>query len=160
MGEERLQLRFLREADLPRILAMERENFTDPWSLEAFQGELGRACSMPVGIFSGQRLLAYSFSWQVHDETHLLNLSVGKDSQGRGIGRKLLRALLRLWTAKGSRRVHLEVSERNLRALSLYESLGFVAVGRRRAYYKDRSDAVLMTREIPGGGPGPPKGSP
>jgi ribosomal-protein-alanine N-acetyltransferase len=40
----------------------------------------------------------------------------------------------------------LEVKARNTRALALYARNGFVEVGRRRAFYADGSDAVLMAR--------------
>ena len=42
--------------------------------------------------------------------------------------------------------VHLEVRADNSAAISAYLSCGFVAVGRRRAYYSDGTDAILFKR--------------
>lgn len=42
--------------------------------------------------------------------------------------------------------VHLEVRADNLAAIAAYEACGFVAVGRRRAYYPDGTDALLYSR--------------
>ena len=43
--------------------------------------------------------------------------------------------------------IHLEVSEKNTAALALYEKSGFREIARRRKYYKDGSDAVVMKME-------------
>jgi ribosomal protein S18 acetylase RimI-like enzyme len=40
--------------------------------------------------------------------------------------------------------IELEVSEHNVSAVKLYESLGFKPVRRRGSYYKDGSDALVM----------------
>ena len=45
----------------------------------------------------------------------------------------------------------LEVRTSNDGAIRLYESFGFRAAGRRRAYYHDnREDALIMWRTVPG----------
>ena len=49
--------------------------------------------------------------------------------QGRGIGRFLMEAALSHPRLAGARRVSLQVWEENVRALRLYESLGFRVVG-------------------------------
>ena len=43
----------------------------------------------------------------------------------------------------------LEVSAENAAALGLYRSAGFAAVGRRKKFYADGSDAVLMDAILP-----------
>jgi ribosomal-protein-alanine N-acetyltransferase len=40
--------------------------------------------------------------------------------------------------------VFLEVAAKNMAARGLYEGLGFVRVGERRAYYGDGGDAVVL----------------
>lgn len=46
----------------------------------------------------------------------------------------------------------LEVKAGNERAAALYRRLGFVEVGRRRAFYADGADALLMRRRADAGG--------
>ena len=43
----------------------------------------------------------------------------------------------------------LEVRVSNAAAIALYEQLGFLQVGRRKGYYQDGEDAILMNMDIP-----------
>lgn len=62
----------------------------------------------------------------------LRRLYVDTESQGRGIGRQLLRAALDHPTLVRARRIYLTVWEENRRAVRLYESVGFRAIGKTR----------------------------
>lgn len=90
-------------------------------------------------VESGRRRHTASVGMMVHDQF-----------QGRGIGRKLLVALLDIAdNYLGLVRVELEVFPDNARAIRLYESLGFEPEGRKRkALFRHgaHQDALLMAR--------------
>ena len=72
-------------------------------------------------------------------------IAVAEGFRRRGIGRKVTEALLQYLSNLGAAYATLEVRESNLPAQSLYKSLGFLAVGRRKRYYEDNGeDALLM----------------
>ena len=74
-----------------------------------------------------------------------------RKSQGRGHGRRLLRAILQLARGRGAQRVFLEVRPSNTPAIALYHDEGFNEIGRRPRYYpaKDgREDALVMALEL------------
>ena len=78
------------------------------------------------------------------DDADVQTIGVAPAAQGRGIGRALLRDLLR---AAGRRAVHLEVRTDNAPAIALYESEGFTRIGVRRRYYQPSgADAFTMLR--------------
>ena len=82
------------------------------------------------------------------DESHITNIAVRKDRRGQGIGRKLTEELLRTLSSLGAGYSTLEVRVSNLTAQSLYKSLGFISVGKRKRYYEDNNeDAFLMVCE-------------
>jgi ribosomal-protein-alanine N-acetyltransferase len=81
----------------------------------------------------------------------VLNLCIEPREQGRGVGRRLLRALLRLAAGHGARRVFLEVRPSNPHAIALYDKEGFNEIGRRPRYYPahvGREDAIVMAKEL------------
>jgi ribosomal-protein-alanine N-acetyltransferase len=82
------------------------------------------------------------------DEAWVQNIGVRPDAQRRGIGRRLLEALLAEATRRGVRQVLLEVAVDNAPAQKLYAQFGFEAVGIRRGYYQpSNTDALVMMRE-------------
>jgi ribosomal-protein-alanine N-acetyltransferase len=48
----------------------------------------------------------------------------------------------------GATAMFLEVSERNEAARALYAAAGFVPAGRRRRYYADGTDALVLRRDL------------
>ena len=56
--------------------------------------------------------------------------------------------------ASGARRVFLEVSTLNTSAKSLYLRVGYREIGRRRGYYSDGSDALVLEKALGSDGQG------
>ena len=83
----------------------------------------------------------------------LENMAVAPADRRLGVGRMLVAAVLTWSQQQRAESVHLEVRAANGAAVQLYERLGFVAVGRRPAYYSHPvDDAVQMTWMAGGGG--------
>lgn len=79
-------------------------------------------------------------------EAELLRIAVHPGHRREGLGARLLdAALVRLCDADIGL-CHLEVHAENRPALALYRRFGFEIAGRRRAYYPDGSDALLLRR--------------
>ncbi len=133
------------------IAELERENFSLPWTEEQLGRYMEREDCRFFAAFDGDRLVGYIGATVVFEEMEIFNVAVAESHRRKGIGQKLVCALLD--TAKemeGVERITLEVRAGNAPAIALYEKLGFTAVGRRKNYYeKPREDAVLMDL-IPG----------
>lgn len=78
------------------------------------------------------------------DEAEVLTLAVIPEARRKGVAAGLLREAKALVATAGAKVLFLEVSVANAPALALYRGAGFVEVGRRRRYYADSSDALLM----------------
>ncbi len=138
------------EADLDALVAIDAATPPPSWSREAFAHELSVAQSRPCVLEDGRRrVVGFLVWWRVLDEAHLQNVAVSGACRRAGHGRWLVRALLIAAARAGARRVLLEVRADNAAARSLYAATGFADVGRRRRYYADGEDAVLMARAAP-----------
>jgi ribosomal-protein-alanine N-acetyltransferase len=138
-------------ADLSAVAAIEREVFSDPWSLRSFQELLGNPAVYFVCARRGddQAVLGYVVAWFVADEGQIANLAVERAACGRGIGKQLLDAALDEGRSRGAECVYLEVRDSNQRARGLYRSRGFEEVGRRRGYYRrPAEDAIVLRRTL------------
>lgn len=77
-------------------------------------------------------------------EAEILTLGVVPDHRKQGLGLSLVRACVEVARSRAAERLYLEVSEANLAARALYESAGFSQVGRREAYYRDGTSALVL----------------
>ncbi|HSU06899.1 MAG TPA: GNAT family N-acetyltransferase [Acetobacteraceae bacterium] len=84
----------------------------------------------------------------VADEAEVLTLAVAAPVRRRGIGAALLSAAMQSAACRGAKTMFLEVSTANAPALALYSTVGFRAVGQRRGYYADGSDASLLRADF------------
>ena len=90
-----------------------------------------------------------AIAWTVADEVQLLELAVHPAWRRRGVGAALVAAVLARAPAGGT--VVLETAVSNAAARALYASYGFEEAGRRKSYYRDGGDAVLLARRVGGG---------
>ncbi|MES2771591.1 MAG: GNAT family N-acetyltransferase, partial [Pseudomonadota bacterium] len=101
-------IRPMHETDLPAVLSIENQLYDIPWSQRNFLDALEAPYDCQVYCVADQ-VLAYSIVMLVFDEAHLLNISVSKSQQGRGLGRFLLRHAMAAAQAQGMLSVLLEV---------------------------------------------------
>ncbi len=147
MGET--VIRRMRLKDVDQVAALEKAIFPRPWSRENFHRELTRnAVARYLVAEEEGRIIGYAGAWIILDESHITNIAVAEDARRRGVGRRLTGDLLALLSNLGAAYATLEVRVSNLPAQHLYQSLGFVSVGRRKRYYEDnQEDALLMVCE-------------
>jgi len=134
-------------ADVPIARAIEAASFTTPWPAYALEQELrsNRLARYVVARSEGA-VVGFGGLWLMVDEAHITTFAVDPDWRRRGVGRRMLVALLETSREMGAARMTLEVRAGNLAAQRLYAELGFAIVGRRVAYYTDDAeDALIMT---------------
>lgn len=135
-------------ADLPAVVAIECDAFSDPWHASAFTEAIESGhMHFTVAATSSGAVVAYLIGWFVGGDGEIANIAVAADARGHGIGGRLLdEALATAWRS-GSATVHLEVRASNAPAQGLYASRGFIPVGRRQGYYREPvEDAIVLRR--------------
>jgi [ribosomal protein S18]-alanine N-acetyltransferase len=79
----------------------------------------------------------------------VLTVAVAPAARRQGVATGLLHAARAEIRARRGRAVFLEVAPGNSAARALYQRFGFVEVGRRRGYYADGSDALVLRVKLP-----------
>jgi ribosomal-protein-alanine N-acetyltransferase len=118
------------------------------WSGDQWDRELREAQRPVVGVRQETHLLAVASGWLVVDELHITAVAVHPDHRQRGLGRRVLEALLVLAQRAGATRATLEVSTTNGAARALYASVGFQEVAIRRRYYRNGDDALIHFKPL------------
>ena len=149
-----MQIRPATLADIPSIMKLERQSATaGHWTEEqyrqAFQRE-GAERLVLVGCGpASNRNLPRQASWLPSisaPEWELENIVVASTSRRKGLGKRLLNALLAAAKKTNSTAVFLEVRESNAAARTLYEKTGFEQSGRRKSYYTNPSEDAILYR--------------
>lgn len=146
-----MSLRAMRWWDVEQCAALEHELFEHaPWTPEQFWSELAHVPETRwfAAHEDADGVDGYVGLAAVPPEADVQTIAVAQRSQGRGLGRELLDALLEEAARRGCTQVFLEVLHSNEPAIALYERSGFERQGRRRDYYGPGADAVVMRKRL------------
>ena len=131
-----------------RYAALHAQCFPEPWSEADFarllassgvQGLIARAQDDPQGL---------SLIRSVAGECELLTIGVLPAARRTGGGAVLLAQSEIAARRAGSKRLFLEVSERNAPAGGLYERAGYRQIGLRKGYYRVGAAARVLARDL------------
>lgn len=122
------------------LAALHAACFTSPrpWSAAEFDSLL-QSPHVFLLVESGGFLLGRAIA----GEAELLTLAVAPDHRRKGIGLRLVMRFLTECRNRAADRAFLEVAADNVAAVGLYQTAGFAAEGRRKAYYQ-RADGTAV----------------
>lgn len=142
--------------DAAALERIHREDFSRPWSAAEFEGLLSQSnvfgfLAVPDGRPRGAAV-GFVLARLAADEAEILTVAVARSDRRRGLGRRLMEAVLRELHTHRAEALFLEVDETNAGAIALYRGLGFRQVGRRDGYYAQhagvRTGALVMRRDL------------
>ena len=144
-------IREMKSTDLDRIMEIERNTFSTPWSRESFELELTKnLLARYIVAEIDNYVVGYGGIWLILDEGHITNIAVDEEYRGLGVGNRLVEGLIQLCIDRNIRAMTLEVRRTNEVAKSLYKKYGFCEYGIRPKYYSDNNeDAIIMWKSIP-----------
>jgi ribosomal-protein-alanine N-acetyltransferase len=141
--------------DVDAVAALERLVFAEEaWSRDQVVEELtgpgrrGFVVPGPGTPGAGTSVVGYALTWRAGDVVDLQRIAVTPARQRQGTARALLDAAVAAAVADGAERMLLEVAATNTAALRLYDAAGFSGISRRRRYYRDGSDALVLERPL------------
>lgn len=139
-------IRRMRESDLEQVCTLEKEVFSLPWSYQSFLESMRNPDNIYLVAEEKGQLTGYCGVWVVAGEGQINNIAVKEQYRNQGIGAMMLRYLFTLGSVQNVEQFTLEVRSSNIRAIHLYEKMGFVKLGIRPNFYERPSeDAVIMS---------------
>lgn len=116
------------------------------WSKDVLIDEFNNENSKYFVILDDDIVLGFAGLWFNIDEAHVMNIAIKDEFRRKSFGTKLLKFLVDVAKKERKDCITLEVREDNLPAISLYKKFDFAEVGRRKRYYDNSFDAIIMTR--------------
>jgi ribosomal-protein-alanine N-acetyltransferase len=152
------EIRPASEQDLEAIVALEASTPTAPhWPAATYQAIVQASVAdsgtaypkrcLLVAINEGSRLVGFAAgAFERTGEAELETVAVAEAVRRQGIGAELCLGVAAWERTQGARELLLEVRASSHGAIGLYRKLGFQAIGRRRAYYRQPEDDALVMR--------------
>lgn len=131
-------------SDLKNIVKIENQVYKNPyWSLKMFERLLIDNSNESIWVYEkGSSIFGFIIDLRIDGEINILNIAIDKFHQKRGHGSNMLLDYLRIIPEKST--IFLEVNENNNKAISIYKKHCFKKINKRKSYYKDGSDAIIM----------------
>ena len=142
-------IRPARAGDVDALAAVEEDAFgPDAWSREQVADELAGATRHVAVAEADDEIVGYAAISVAGDAADLTRIVVADPHRRSGVASELLIALHEAARQAGADRVLLEVAASNVAARELYRAHGYVEISRRRAYYADGDDALVLARAL------------
>lgn len=134
--------------DLELFAALEAEVFAeDPWTPYMIAEELSSPASRYwIATDESGDVVGYGGAKVGGDQADVMTIGVRPHARGQGIGATILGELLAWSREAGAREIFLDVRPSNEGAIGLYESRGFVEIGRRPRYFRNPVEEAVEMR--------------
>lgn len=142
------QLRLATLDDLEALVDLEALTFPeDPWTPFMLADELMSPASRYwIAADESGALIGYGGVKVGGDQADVMTIGVAPQARGRGAGAAILDALLDWARQAGAAEIFLDVRPSNEGAIALYNSRGFVEIGRRPRYFRNPVEEAVEMR--------------
>lgn len=118
--------------------------FDDFWTIQTFEEELKSDNSYYLVAKIDEEIVGFCGIKIIFDEADIMNVVTKKNKRNLGIATSILDNLILVAKEKNIHTLTLEVNNKNLAAIHLYEKFGFKTIAVRNKYYKNVDDANIM----------------
>ena len=136
---------------IDKDLSNYKEFIEKGWSLKEINNQFNKISNLAYGIFDNNLMLGFIFgdliNIEKNSEYEILLIYVAKHFRNKGLGSKLIKKIEE--NCNCLKKIHLEVSESNLKGILFYKKMGFKKIYTRKNYFfvKNRKvDAFVMAK--------------
>ena len=126
------------------IFAIESKEIIVPWSKDALLSLIRQQNIIFRVMLLDDEVIGYYSFQKVFDEGYINNIAIKREYQSKGYGTKLFEDLIERAHKFEVNALTLEVEVDNDRAIKLYKKFGFQEEGRRKNFYLNKKDAIIM----------------
>ncbi len=92
--------------------------------------------------------IGYLSSYVFAPEAEILNFFIDKEYRRHGYAYQAFLEIEKIFSCEEVNTIILDVNCNNSKAIGLYHKLGFKEISRRKAYYNDKSDSIMMSKGV------------
>lgn len=136
--------------DLKKILEMEKQFFSIPWTYDLFFSELTRNRYARYFVLEKNReIIGYLGFWHKGASFHITNIAITEKYRRKGYGKKLLKFIEKIAATSKIKKISLEVRRSNCIAQDMYKKYGYKVIRVLKNYYQEeKEDALVMEKKL------------
>lgn len=134
--------------DLEKISDIFYSEFDDFWTIKMLKQELENSNTYYLVAKTNDEIVGFGGVYQLLDEMNINYIVTKKNKRNLGIASQILYNLISFANTKKIKTIMLEVNEKNIFAIKLYEKFEFKKVGLRKKYYNNIDNAIMMTKNM------------
>ncbi|MBQ9833048.1 MAG: ribosomal protein S18-alanine N-acetyltransferase [Clostridia bacterium] len=137
-------IRPMHSCDIDAVAELEKQCFRSPWSKESLEGELKNKVAHYLVMTLDDCVIGYAGMWVMFNEAHITNIGISPLHRGKGLGKRLMLAIMAYALTFSASEMTLEVRDSNTIAQNMYFSLSFECAGIRKRYYSDTNEDAMI----------------
>jgi len=130
-----VKIKNLRESDYYKILKIENDLFDNKMSYKELKSFTNQVY-FKIWKIEMDQIIGYVSFFHIDDEVEIIRIGINKSHQRQNYGSLLIEEIKKLRIKK----IYLEVSAKNNKAINFYLKHGFQKIGKRHGYYKDKNN--------------------
>lgn len=134
--------------DLEEISDIFYSEFDDYWTITMLKQELENLDTYYLVAKINNEIVGIGGVHKILDEMNVNYIVTKKNKRNLGIASQILYNLISFANTKKIKTIMLEVNEKNIFAIKLYEKFQFKKVGLRKKYYNNTDNAIMMTKNM------------
>ncbi|NYV27719.1 GNAT family N-acetyltransferase [Streptobacillus felis] len=129
----------MKNNEIEEILNLHNECFLDKKKYIDIENMFNNS-SYKINTIVEEEFIGYMILLDSFDSYELFEIAIKEKYRNKGYAKKLL------YSISYNKDIFLEVSEKNIAAIKLYEEIGFKKISIRKKYYLDGSNALIMKK--------------
>ena len=143
--EEKIKIMPMSDSDIDAITPNFETEFDKFWNINTLKNDFANPNSVYFVAKMDDEIVGFAGFLKICDEANIMNIVTKVNKRQLGIGSKLMQALIDEAKKQNSTSITLEVNDKNVPAIKLYEKFGFKRIGLRKKYYNNTDDAIIMS---------------
>lgn len=119
-------------------------DFDSFWNISNLKDELNSSSSYILCAKLDNSIIGFIDIKIIIDEADIMNIAIKNTFRRQGFASTLIKQIISFCSENNIKVIIYEVNEENFAAISLYKKNGFIECGKRKNYYDNKYDAILM----------------
>ena len=133
-----ININSVKKSDYFKLMKIYKDIFDYPASKKDFENYF-KEDTIKIWKISTQKIVGFVIFYHVKDEIEIIQIGITKSCQRKNYGSLIINKIKKL---KDIKKIFLEVSVENSKAIKFYLKNGFKKIGIRKAYYNNNNNKI------------------